>query len=119
MPIQVSAHGFEITEALRQSCIEESKEKIQNLAQHNFSAKWTLSLERGEHIAHVVWNDGEFRGDASARTNDMYGSIRQTAKKAMEQLKKAHGRAYEPGRRSGKHGLGKNNGLEQGIDDDE
>jgi ribosome-associated translation inhibitor RaiA len=106
MPIQVAAHGFDITEALRQSCIEEAKDKVQSLAQHNFTAKWTLSVERGEHIAHITWKDGEFHGDASSRTSDMYGSIRQSAKKAMEQLKKAHGKAYAPGRRMGKHGLG-------------
>jgi ribosome-associated translation inhibitor RaiA len=100
MPIQVAAHGFEMTEALRTSCTEESKEKLQVLALHNFSAKWTLSLERDEHIAHVNWADGPFRGDASARSADMYGSIRLVAKKAMEQMKKAHGKRAESGRKS-------------------
>jgi ribosome-associated translation inhibitor RaiA len=119
VPIQVAAHGFEITESLRNTCVDESKDKLQSLAQHNFSARWSLSIERGEHIAHINWGDGEFHGDASARSSDMYGSIRLCTKKVMEQMKKAHGKAYEPGRRSGKHGVGTAGSAEGEIMGDE
>ena len=95
MPIQVAAHGFEMTEALRETCLQETKDKLQQLALHNFSAKWMLSLEKEDHIVHVAWNDGRFHGDCTVRSTDMYNSIHQCAKKAVEQIKKAHDKAYD------------------------
>lgn len=98
MPVQVIAHGFEMTEALRTNCADESKEKLQAIAVHSssFTARWTLSLEHGEHIAHVTWMDGSFKGDVTVSTPDMYQSIRSCAKKAQEQMKRAHAKSHEP-----------------------
>lgn len=90
MNVQVAAHGFELTDGLRAACETESKEKLQLLALHNFSTKWVLSLERNEHVAHLAWTDGGFRGDVTVQSEDMYKSIGQCTKKAVEQMKKAH-----------------------------
>ena len=90
MPNQVAAHGFDLTDAIRESCLEETKEKLMSIAQNNFSSRWTLSLEKLEHVAHISWSDGPFHGDATVKSNDMYQSIHQAAKKAFEQIKKAH-----------------------------
>ena len=90
MNVQVAAHGFELTEGLRAACETESKDKLQLLALHNFSSKWILSLERNEYVAHLTWADGGFRGDVKVQSEDMYKSIGQCSKKAVEQIKKAH-----------------------------
>ncbi len=90
MSIQVAAHGFELTDGLKAACETESREKLQLLALHNFSTKWVLSIEKNEHVSHLTWNDGPFRGDVSVRSGDMYKSISQSTKKAGEQMKKAH-----------------------------
>lgn len=104
MPIQVAAHGFEMTESLQTNCVDESREKLQAIALHSssFTAKWTLSLEHGTHVAHVAWADGSFKGDATVKSVDMYQSIRQCAKKAQEQMKKAHGKRIAP-RKTARH----------------
>jgi ribosome-associated translation inhibitor RaiA len=90
MNVQVAAHGFELTDGLKAACETESQEKLQLLALHNFSTKWILSLERNEHVAHLTWADGGFRGDVKVHSEDMYKSISQCTKKAVEQIKKAH-----------------------------
>lgn len=95
MPFQVAAHGFELTDAIRESCQEEARDKLQPLALHNFSSRWTLSLDGNEHVAHVTWNDGTFHGDATVKSVDMYKSIHQASKKAAEQMKKAHDKRYD------------------------
>jgi ribosome-associated translation inhibitor RaiA len=95
MPVQVAAHGFELTNAIRECCEVETREKLQPLALHNFSAKWILSLEAGVHVSHVNWHDGGFHGDATVKSADMYQSIHQATKKAQEQIKKAHDKRYD------------------------
>jgi ribosome-associated translation inhibitor RaiA len=101
MPIQVAAHGFPLTDAIRDSCVTETREKLQPLALHNFSARWVLSLEAGEHVTHVNWTDGSFHGDVTVKTSDMYQSIHHAGKKAVEQLKKAHSKRYDHNHASG------------------
>jgi|GEM_PF-620022 len=95
MPFQVAAHGFLLTDALREACLTESTGKLQPLAVKNFSSRWKLSLERTEHVAHITWADGSFHGDATAKSADMYQSIHQATKKAMEQMKKAHDKRFD------------------------
>ena len=95
MPIQVAAHGFNLTEAIRESCLSETREKLQPLALHNFTARWTLSLDAGEHVSHVNWTDGSFHGDVTVKGPDMYQSIHHASKKVVEQIKKAHGKRYD------------------------
>jgi ribosome-associated translation inhibitor RaiA len=95
MPILVSAHGFELTEAIRNACVEECEDRILPVARHNFGARWTLHLEHLTHSAHIAWNDGQFSGDATVKSEDMYTSIHQAAKKALEQIKKAHEKRYD------------------------
>jgi ribosome-associated translation inhibitor RaiA len=95
MPIQVAAHGFNMTDSIRQSCIDETTERLQSLALHNFTSRWTLSLEAGEHVAHINWTDGSFHGDATVKSADMYQSIHSATKKAVEQMKKAHSKRYD------------------------
>lgn len=95
MAFQVSAHGFELSEALRENCMSEVGDKLQPLAVNNFSAKWMLSLEAHDQIAHLIWQDGSFRGDAVGRSEDMYTSIHQAVKKAAEQIKKAHEKRHD------------------------
>lgn len=90
MTVQVAAHGFELTDGLRSACEAETQEKLQLLALNNFSTKWILSIEKTEHVAHLAWTDGGFRGDVTVRSEDMYKSISQCSKKAVEQIKKAH-----------------------------
>ncbi len=90
MPIQVSADGFELTNALRESCEGETKEKLLPIALSNVKAKWVLSIQREEQVAHLIWHDGIFNGDVTVKTKDMYSSIHQCAKKAAEQMKKSH-----------------------------
>lgn len=96
MSVQVAAHGFDLTDGLRDCCHGEIREKLTQLAHHNdFKAKWILSLERGEHVAHLNWSDGKFHGDVTVKSDDMYNSIHQSVRKAAEQLKRAHGKAYD------------------------
>ncbi len=90
MPIQVSAHGFEITASLKEACDKEVKERLSPLSLNSLKAKWILSIERQEHISHLIWDDGIFHGDITVKTNDMMSSIHQCAKKAAEQIKKSH-----------------------------
>lgn len=102
MPIQVTAHGFELTDGLKETCVTESREKLMPLALHNFSAKWILSLEAQEQVAHLAWTDGSFLGDATVKSTDMYNSIHQCTKKAAEQIKKAHDKRYDHHNKSAK-----------------
>lgn len=95
MPYQVTAQGFELTEGLRENCMVETKDKLQTLALHNFNCRWALSLEALVHVAHLTWTDGPFGGDVTVKTDDMYNSIHQATKKAMEQIKKAHDKRYD------------------------
>jgi ribosomal subunit interface protein len=95
VPIQISAHGFELTEALKEACIAETEERLKPIARHNFSCRWTLNLENLQHSAHIAWNDGQFHGDATVKSEDMYTSIHHSAKKSAEQIKKAHEKKYE------------------------
>ncbi len=90
MPIQVSADGFEITNPLKSACETEIKEKLTPIALNSVKAKWTLSIEREEQVAHLIWQDGIFHGDVTVKSTDMYNSIHQCAKKAAEQMKKSH-----------------------------
>ena len=90
MPIQITAHGFDLSEAIKESCTVEALEKLTPLAQHQFQSKWTLSLEAGSHVTHLMWKDGPFQGDVTVKSGDMYDSIHQATKKACEQMKKAH-----------------------------
>ena len=90
MPIQVSADGFELTDALKDSCETETTDKLQPISLNSLKAKWTLSMQREEQVAHLIWNDGIFHGDVTVKSKDMYNSIHQCAKKAAEQMKKSH-----------------------------
>jgi ribosome-associated translation inhibitor RaiA len=95
MPFQVAAHGFDLTDTIRSSCMQEVEERLQPLALHNFSTRWTLSLEAGEHVAHLSWTDGSFHGDVTTKCPDMYQSIHLASKKAHEQIKKSHEKRYD------------------------
>lgn len=90
MPIQVSADGFELTNTLRDHCETETKEKLQPISLKTIKAKWVLSIQREEQVAHLIWDDGIFHGDVTVKSTDMYNSIHQCAKKAVEQMKKSH-----------------------------
>jgi ribosome-associated translation inhibitor RaiA len=95
MTIQVSALGFELTDAIRSACLAECEERMMPVARHNFGARWTLQLENLDHSAHIAWNDGQFYGDVTVKSSDMYTSIHQASKKALEQMKKAHEKRYD------------------------
>jgi len=95
MANQVAAHGFELTQALRECCEAESTEKLKPLALHNFGSRWALSLEGNDHVVHLTWNDGPFHGDVTIRSPDMYHSIHGATRRAMEQIKKAHSKRYD------------------------
>jgi ribosomal subunit interface protein len=90
MSTQVSADGFELTNALRDYCDSETKERLQPISLKVVNARWTLSIEREEQVSHLTWNDGIFHGDVTVKSTDMYNSIHQCAKKASEQMKKSH-----------------------------
>ena len=90
MSIQVAAHGFELTNALKEACEAETKDKLHSIALNNITTKWTLSIQREDQIAHLIWADGTFNGNVTVKTPDMYNSIHQCAKKALEQMKKSH-----------------------------
>jgi ribosome-associated translation inhibitor RaiA len=90
MSIQVAAHGFELTTALKEACEAETKDKLHSIALNNITTKWTLSIQREDQIAHLIWADGTFNGNVTVKTPDMYNSIHQCAKKALEQMKKSH-----------------------------
>jgi len=95
MPVQVFAQGFDMTDAIRQACEAEFKERLQPIGMQNVSAKFKLSLEKGEHVAHVAWADGPYLGDATSKSEDMYQSIRLSVKKSAEQMKKTHSKIME------------------------
>ncbi|BBH54276.1 HPF/RaiA family ribosome-associated protein [Fluviispira sanaruensis] len=95
MPIQVAAHGFELTQPLKEACEAESKDKLHSIALNHIKTKWTLSIQREEQIAHLTWVDGAFNGDVTVKSTDMYNSIHQCAKKAVEQLKKSHAKKQD------------------------
>ncbi|WP_397599392.1 HPF/RaiA family ribosome-associated protein [Silvanigrella sp.] len=90
MSIQVAAHGFELTTALKEACEAETKDKLHAIALNNITTKWTLSIQREEQISHLIWSDGTFNGNVTVKSSDMYNSIHQCAKKALEQMKKSH-----------------------------
>jgi ribosome-associated translation inhibitor RaiA len=90
MSIQIAAHGFELTQALKEVCESEIKDKLYPIALSQVSTKWTLSIEREQQIAHLIWTDGAFNGNVTVKTLDMYNSIHQCTKKALEQMKKSH-----------------------------
>ncbi|APJ04626.1 HPF/RaiA family ribosome-associated protein [Silvanigrella aquatica] len=90
MSIQVAAHGFDLTPALKDACEAETKDKLNSIALYHISTKWTLSIEREDQIAHLIWIDGIFNGNVTVKSSDMYNSIHQCAKKALEQMKKSH-----------------------------
>lgn len=90
MNIQVSADGFELTNALRDACESETTERLMPISLSNVNAKWILSIQREEQVAHIIWHDGIFHGDVTVKSTDMYNSIHQCAKKASEQMKKSH-----------------------------
>ena len=90
MSIQVAAHGFELTSTLKEACEAETIEKLHSIALNNVITKWTLSIEREEKIAHLIWADGTFNGNVTVKSHDMYSSIHLCAKKALEQMKKSH-----------------------------
>ncbi len=90
MTIQVSADGFELSSALHDACEAETKDRLQPISLHAIKAKWILSIQREEQVAHILWDDGIFHGDVTVKSTDMYNSIHQCAKKASEQMKKSH-----------------------------
>jgi ribosome-associated translation inhibitor RaiA len=90
MSIQVAAHGFELTNSLKEACETETIDKLHSIALNNITTKWTLSIQREDQIAHLIWVDGTFNGNVTVKTSDMYNSIHQCAKKALEQMKKSH-----------------------------
>lgn len=102
MPIQVSADGFELTNPLRAACESETKEKLQPISLNAIKAKWVLSIQREEQVAHLIWDDGIFHGDVTVKSTDMYNSIHQCAKKAAEQIKKSHEKKQNRHKSSGR-----------------
>ncbi|MBX9704186.1 MAG: HPF/RaiA family ribosome-associated protein [Silvanigrellaceae bacterium] len=90
MAIQVAAHGFELTDALRNACEHETSERLKPIANHELKVKWILSMEREQQIVHLSWFDGNLNGDVTVKSDDMYNSIHQCAKKAHEQIVKSH-----------------------------
>ena len=91
MSHQVSAQGFDLTDALREACLQEAQTKLQPLCNHMIQTRWALSLAKnGKKIAHLTWKDGMLAGDATVETENMYESIHLCAKKALEQIKKQH-----------------------------
>ena len=90
MSIQVAAHGFDLTSALKEACEAETTDKLNSIALNNIITKWTLSIEREDQIAHLIWSDGTFNGNVTVKSFDMYNSIHLCAKKALEQMKKSH-----------------------------
>ena len=90
MTIQISADGFELTNALRESCESETIDKLHPISLNNVKAKWVLSIQREDQVAHLLWDDGIFHGDVTVKSTDMYNIIHQCEKKASEQMKKSH-----------------------------
>jgi ribosome-associated translation inhibitor RaiA len=95
MSIHIFADGFELTPALRQACDDETRQNLAPISTSNMNARWALSIEREEHIVHLTWKTGEFSGDVTVKTKDMYTSILQASKKALEQIKKTYAKRQD------------------------
>ena len=98
MGIQVSGVGLTLTEALKNTCIDATQEKLQPLSNQSLQANWLLIVEKETQTAKLSWADGKFKGNTEAVSKDMYQSINNCIKKASEQIKKAHKKVYQSSR---------------------
>ena len=98
MGIQVSGVGLTLTEALKNTCIDSTEEKLQPLANQTLQATWRLTVEKDTQTAKLSWAYGKFKGNTESFSKDMYKSINSCLKKASEQIKKAHKKVYQSSR---------------------
>lgn len=103
MSVQIHAHGFSLSDALKNACLSEVKHRLEPRLHGQLLARWNLYKEGHDWIAFLSWHERrEQHGHVRIRSNDMYKSISLAGKVAEDQMNEQHHKHDPQHRRSAK-----------------
>ena len=88
MQLRVNFKNMESSDALRTYAETKIEERIHKLLFKPATTELTLSIERHNNTAHLLFQSGKVHLEATDVSNDMYVSIDNVADKLDQQLKK-------------------------------
>lgn len=91
MSVLIHAHGFSLSDALKDACLSEVRHRLEPMLHGNLLARWNLYRDGREWIAFLSWHERrQHQGHVRIRSNDMYKSIHLAGKVAAEQMNEQH-----------------------------
>lgn len=91
MSVLIHAHGFSLSDALKDACLSEVRHRLEPMLHGNLLARWNLYRDGREWIAFLSWHERrQHQGHVRIRSDDMYKSIHLAGKVAAEQMHEQH-----------------------------
>lgn len=95
MTMRITFKNMDSSDALRTYAEKKIGEKVQKLLYKPAVTELTLSVERHNNSAHIIFNSGKVHLEATDVSSDMYASIDNVASKLDFQIKKHIGKAKD------------------------
>ncbi|MEY4064689.1 MAG: hypothetical protein RIR26_897 [Pseudomonadota bacterium] len=87
MSVLIHAHGFALSDSLKEACMREVDHRLKPLLHAQLSAHWNLYREGHDWIAFLSWHERRHhQGNVRIRSDDLYKSISLAGKVAADQL---------------------------------
>jgi hypothetical protein len=91
MSVLIHAHGFDLSDSLKEACEREVKNRMEPLIYSPIQARWNLCRDGHDWIAFLSWHERrQYHGNVRIRSDDMYKSISLAGKVAANQLNHQH-----------------------------
>lgn len=101
MSIQVHAHGFSLSDSLKEACLNEIRHRIEPLVRSELHVRWNLHKDGHDWVAFLSWHEKRNqRGNVRIRSDDLYKSISIAGKVAAEQVSEQHHKQNPKARRN-------------------
>lgn len=91
MSVVVHAHGFDLSEALKNACVGEIKHRLEPMLHGQLLARWSLYRDGRDWVAFLSWHERrQHQGHVRIRSDDLYKSISLAGKVAADQMGHQH-----------------------------
>lgn len=101
MSVLVHAHGFSLSDSLKEACINEIRHRVQPLVRSDLDVRWNLYKDGRDWVAFLSWHERKNQqGNVRIRSDDLYKSISLAGKVASEQVSEQHHKQEPKARRS-------------------
>lgn len=101
MSVQVHAHGFSLSDSLKEACLNEIQHRIEPLVRSELDVRWNLYKDGHDWVAFLSWHERRNQqGNVRIRSDDLYKSISIAGKVAAEQVSEQHHKQKPKARRN-------------------